>query len=368
MINAVTASGQIAGFNKLSWDEFRAIQGSLDVQARTPELVQCLAARVAQVLSLAEIDPITVRTLGISFAGLVTKGTVTSTNVPVRLHCYDLAAHLRQELFQVGINITRSITLNDGLAGTLGEMRSPEGSLRSGTGMFIIWGTGVGGGAVSNGKRDSGLTEFGHTLLRVGALTDPPLYRYAPMAVLAEEGMLKENRFLLPPSGLTYLEQVVAGPWAALRFAKRALAEGLGAELQIAAKLSADELALIHSLDESTVLEWNRKVPSSLFHRLNSIVIGAPAEPSNFGSLAATARAYNLSLAREWGAAIKAIRTAHPHHQIVLGSGMAEARRSDTEFLRELNSAAGSEANPVALSALDGPSREAAGFMRKQPQ
>jgi len=166
---------------------------------------------------------------------------------------------------------------NDAAAGLLGEVL--EGGLRGiETGFFLIVGTGVGGLALVEGRPCSDYNEPGHRLI-LDMSTGK--YRFLSNQELAEY-QDETGSFTQPKEPLTYAENQLAGPWAALNFMRYLRADDkrvyYALAKQVVTELNQDEsdvtgeMTKLLDLDYSQITKWAKESPSDIIRCVNNVL------------------------------------------------------------------------------------------------
>lgn len=124
----------------------------------TPEAVAEVVGEVAA--HFADVDGIADAAVGVTFPGVVQRGTIkTAANLGEQWHGVDAEA-----LFAAAVGRPVAV-LNDADAAGLAEMRFGAGRGRKGTVLMLTFGTGIGSGLFLDGKLVPN-TELGHLELR----------------------------------------------------------------------------------------------------------------------------------------------------------------------------------------------------------
>lgn len=239
--------------------------------------------------------------LNFSVAGVVrgegTDSTVSTTNTGLRFTNEELAKRMigamQNELSArewPNFPINNVAVLNDAAAGCKGEVL--RGGLRGCTnGLFVILGTGVGSMGWSNNNFDFRFDELGHRIVKEAPpeVTDNKPATLVNLFRLQSQGELDSNMApdgsFIPLKGQQrrYAENLIAGPWLAVRFLKKELAESEELMSVLAKKIAPqmkatpdkvfDDLQELMELSTKHLTRWAVNSNSRLVRSVNDFIL-----------------------------------------------------------------------------------------------
>jgi hypothetical protein len=242
--------------------------------------------------------------LNFSVAGVVRgegiDATVSTTNTGLHFTNEELAKRMisamQTELQQrswPAFPVGNVAILNDAAAGCKGEVL--RGGLKECThGLFVILGTGVGSMGWSNNNFDFRFDELGHRIVKESLpegtqrpTTVVNLFRFMPedeyQAQVASDGSFIPFK----GHGRRYAENVLAGPWLAVRFLKKELAEDEALMSVLAAKIAPqfnktrdeviDNLQDLMELSSKVLTRWAVNSNSRLVKAVNDFILNFDA-------------------------------------------------------------------------------------------
>ena len=239
--------------------------------------------------------------LNFSVAGVVrgegADATVSTTNTGLRFTNEELAKRMigamQNELKSRDwptFPVANVAVLNDAAAGCKGEVL--RGGLKGcANGLFIILGTGVGSMGWSNNNFDFRFDELGHRIVKEAPpeVTDNKpatllnLFRLQSQEEL-DSNMAPDGSFI-PPKGhqRRYAENLIAGPWLAVRFLKKELAESEELMSVLAKKIAPqmkstpdevfDDLQELMELSNKHLTRWAVNSNSRLVRSVNDFIL-----------------------------------------------------------------------------------------------
>lgn len=361
--------GTLEKVDKLPWDEFEELPEyeGRKVKGLSSEFLDYFAERTYAQWKERGIAPEAIRASVLAVAGRIhgeQGDLITTVNTTVEFVDFPFGKELHSRLknlaaadgHTLGFDSIRII--NDGQAAVIGEFRHPQGKLYGCTnGIFIIAGTGIGSGGVTNGKVDPSITEAGHCLLLNQKTGD---VEFRTLEQLRDLGAYRKGRYFNPPQGYEYLETRLAGPWMAIGLLKKLgdhgptlhalakrIAENPGDESQL--QQIETELRKLSTLDPAHRPHWAKTTSDVFLQPVNRAILAARSSRREFAArclegefgdqdqnqdrfslkLDIALYEYKMEIAALWGKAMMALRKQYPEHKLVLGSSIGEILGQD---------------------------------------
>ncbi len=377
-----SALGEEQPMVSLSWDNLLKLPEFQGVDKESPEacetVINYLAKTTVDMLSRHKVDVDQIKKMGLAVAGL--KGldrqgrdVITTPNTDIPFNQYPFGTRMVERLRELlgekseKLVINKFLILNDAESAYEGE-RLIGGLRDDESGIYGVLGTGFGGYPIK---------ELGHTLL----LNETSgRIEYWPLERLEKEGCLVNGRYVSWPQGYTYAEFLVAGPWAAARFAQKLRNEDAGAPRMLATRIAQkyvaeernvplEEVAIndtqclekfteiwsgierLANLDWRERLSWSKEVPDDVIRAsLNFLFSTTETDRysarhlSNYFVPPAMKALYNScaefrdQIINELGALIGCLWSEFEERQtVVLGSGLAKAIGSMPSAIEKIN-------------------------------
>ena len=311
--------------------------------------------------------------LNFSVAGVVrgegTDATVSTTNTGLRFTNEELAKRMigamQSELTArawPSFPVANVAVLNDAAAGCKGEVL--RGGLKGcENGLFVILGTGIGSMGWSKHNFDFRFDELGHRIVKD--------FSSEPTTLESRGGLPNRFRLLtqeevdnnLLPDGAykeksdrdpSYAENVLAGPWLAVRFLKKELADQeihwflarkLAPKLGQSAEETFEDLRELKELSAKHLTRWAVNSNSRLVRAVNDVIldldawafVGACPCTGNFEATTSLEEHLTTAAFKTWKTYWKDVghflstayegmkATGTPPEKIVLGGGIGEA-------------------------------------------